>query len=375
MRILFVSLIPAYWGGSEVLWSEAAKALARRGHVVSAFFALHRDHPGIAAVREAGVKIHSATPPPLRWWRRLTYRPRPRVVQFTRLVDRLQPDLVIFSQASAREGLEEMLECRTRGLRFAVINQLVETLDYDTPTWRGVRAAYSAAERIWFVSPENRELAGNYFGLVLSHATTIPNAFACDFDCPTAWPARDDPTRLAMVARLEPEQKGHDLVIDALADARWQARNVEVSIFGEGPARQALVARCLEKGVNCVTFSGHQDTTWIWSSHHALLLPSRFEGQSLAMLEAMLHGRPVIANPVGGTRGLVCEGETGYLATRSDLPSWQAVMDRAFRHRPQWPQLGKRAAEVVREHVWRQPGEHMAGLIEELAQLESRAKQ
>jgi glycosyltransferase involved in cell wall biosynthesis len=375
MRLLFVSLIPAYWGGSEVMWSEAAKALARRGHTVSAFFALHREHPALTEVRAAGVRIHSATPPPLRWWRRLAYRARPRTTQFVRLVERLQPEMVIFSQAAVRDGVPEMVECRTRGVRFAVINQLVEPLDYDNETWRGVRAAYSGAEKLWFVSTENREVVANYFGLVLTHADTIPNAYACDFAVPTTWPTRETPTRLAMIGRLYPEQKGHDLLIDALADPRWLERSIEVSVLGDGPAKEALVARCLERGVSTVTFMGHvEQPFWLWASHHALVLPSRYEGQSLAMLEAMLHGRPVITTPVGGTRGLIRDGETGFLASRAEPAAWLDVMERAWQQRGSWRQIGERAAQAVREHVWANPGEKMAGLIEELAQTRPQSR-
>ena len=368
MRLLFVSLIPAYWGGSEVLWSEAAKALARRGHTVAAFFALHREHPALAEVKAAGVRIHAATPPPLRWWRRLTHRRRSQMTQFVRLLDRLQPDLVIFSQAAVRDGVPEMVECRTRGVRFALINQLVEPLDYDNETWRGVRAAYSGAEKLWFVSAENRDVVANYFGLVLTHADVIPNAYGCDFSATTTWPARETPTRLAMIGRLYPEQKGHDLLIDALADPRWIERSIEVSVLGDGPAKEALVARCLERGVNTITFMEHvEQPSWLWTSHHALLLPSRYEGQSLAMLEAMLHGRPVITTPVGGTRGLVRDGETGFVAARAEPGAWLDAMERAWQHRSSWPQMGAKAAQVVREHVWSNPGDRMATLIEELA--------
>jgi glycosyltransferase involved in cell wall biosynthesis len=373
LRILFVSLIPAYWGGSEVLWSEAAKALASRRHEVAAFFALYREHLSLDQLRSAGVRLHYGTPPPLRWWKRWTYRTRPRNVQFQRLLEKLRPDLVVFSQAAVRDGLAEMQQCRAVGQRYAVINQLVEPLHYGDETWRAIREGYAAAERLWFVSGENREAVADYLGSALENAQVIPNAFACEFACATSWPTDEEPTRLALVARLEPEQKGHDLMIDALADPRWRSRRVEVTFFGEGPAREALLARCQWRGLTHVSFAGAaRNAAEIWPTQHAAVLPSRYEGQSLGMLETMLHGRPVIATPAGGTRGLVREGETGFLASGTDLAAWQAALERAWHRRADWRTLGENAARVVREHVWRNPGQEMAARVEQLVATQNR---
>lgn len=368
MRILFISLIPAYWGGSEVLWSEAAKALVGRGREVAAFFAIYREHARLDALRSAGVRLHYGTRPPLRWWKRLTYRPQPRERRLRRLLAQLRPDLVVLSQAAVCQGVVEMHLLRSLGMRYAVINQLVEPLYYADDTWRLVHEAYAGAERIWFVSAENREAVADFLSANLERAEVIPNAFACPYHSVTDWPTNDEPTRLALVARLEPEQKGHDLVIDALADPRWRHRRVEVTFFGDGPAREMLAARCRWRGVERATFAGSsRNAVDIWPTQHAALLPSRYEGQSLAMIEAMLHGRPVIATPVGGTRGLVRDGETGFLAERADLVAWRTVLERAWQRRDEWRTLGVNAARVAHAHVWENPGQEMAARIERLA--------
>ena len=52
----------------------------------------------------------------------------------------------------------------------------------------------------------------------------------------------------------------------------------------------------------------------IWAEHHALVLPSRFEGMPLVVVEAMLCGRPCIVTDVGGNAELIRDGINGFLA-------------------------------------------------------------
>ena len=67
-------------------------------------------------------------------------------------------------------------------------------------------------------------------------------------------------------------------------------------------------------------------------------LPSRIEGLSQALLEAMSLGVPVIASAAGGNAELVYPGETGLLVPPLDPAAWTRALDRmlgddAFRTR------------------------------------------
>src|SRR6185369_15934579 len=124
---------------------------------------------------------------------------------------------------------------------------------------------------------------------------SIPNAYDCAYHAELPWPNVPSPVSLAMVGPLDAGAKGHNLLIGALDTPVWRERDVCVTLFGRGPSEAALRAECQRRDLRQITFAGHVASTMsIWRSHHALLLPSRYEGQSLAMLEAMLHGRPVI---------------------------------------------------------------------------------
>ncbi len=51
----------------------------------------------------------------------------------------------------------------------------------------------------------------------------------------------------------------------------------------------------------------------IWAANHLLVMPSRFEELPLAMVEAMLCARPVVATDVAGHKEIIEEGVTGFL--------------------------------------------------------------
>jgi glycosyltransferase involved in cell wall biosynthesis len=110
------------------------------------------------------------------------------------------------------------------------------------------------------------------------------------------------PVPVALYAgRLAPE-KGVDLLLDAWAEARRQGCLGIVCIVGEGPDRAALERRARDRGIlGAVRFAGAtQDVTPWLGAADAFVLPSRQEGLSVALLEAMACGLAVVATDVGG---------------------------------------------------------------------------
>jgi glycosyltransferase involved in cell wall biosynthesis len=107
-----------------------------------------------------------------------------------------------------------------------------------------------------------------------------------------------------------------------------------------------------------VEFAGHQNNIEeIWSKHHALVLPSRFEGMPLVVVEAMLCGRPCIATDVGGNRELIRDGINGFLAKAPTVELLDEAMNRAWDSRRQLMDMGNTAAIDVRQWVSKDPSE------------------
>jgi glycosyltransferase involved in cell wall biosynthesis len=103
--------------------------------------------------------------------------------------------------------------------------------------------------------------------------------------------------------RLAPE-KGVDVLVDAWAEARRGGLVGTLCVVGDGPERGALERRARDHGVlGAVRFAGAAGDVAPWlAAADAFALPSRTEGLSVALLEAMSSGLAVVATDVGGTR-------------------------------------------------------------------------
>jgi glycosyltransferase involved in cell wall biosynthesis len=147
---------------------------------------------------------------------------------------------------------------------------------------------------------------------------------------PTAAPGPPVPRRLLFVGRLT-AGKGVRLLLEALARLRapgWQA-----VLVGEGPLAADLARRIeamglaprvrLAGGVEAEALADH------YREASVVVMPSVApESFGLAGLEAMAHGRPVVAFPSGGVTEWLEDGVTGLLAARGDAGALAAALDR-----------------------------------------------
>jgi len=93
----------------------------------------------------------------------------------------------------------------------------------------------------------------------------------------------------------------------------------------------------------------------IWASHHALVLPSRYEGLPLAVVEAMLCGRFCIVTDVGGNTELVKDNVNGFVAMAPKAECLDEAMERAWQRRESWCEIGQAASVSVRKVIHRDP--------------------
>ena len=112
--------------------------------------------------------------------------------------------------------------------------------------------------------------------------------------------------------------KGYDVLIRAAARMRQRGEDVRFVIVGDttkGGLHQELLALCKELGVNeVVTFAGFQsDVSRILASLDLFVLSSLSEGFSIAAVEAMAAGVPVVATRSGGPEEIIEHGVDGLL--------------------------------------------------------------
>jgi glycosyltransferase involved in cell wall biosynthesis len=100
------------------------------------------------------------------------------------------------------------------------------------------------------------------------------------------------------VGRLT-RQKGQDILLDAWPEILRRVPDARLALVGDGPMREALVQR----GMPSVIFAGNRGDVDEWlAAADVVTVPSRWEGMSLAMLEAMARARGVVASNAAGAR-------------------------------------------------------------------------
>jgi glycosyltransferase involved in cell wall biosynthesis len=136
-----------------------------------------------------------------------------------------------------------------------------------------------------------------------------------------------DETVLGIIARLV-EQKGHRYLIEALAKAVQQHRNLRLLIVGSGAHEDDLKTRVRQCGLEkAVLFTGYRsDTVEILSAIDIFVHPSLWEGFGLSVLEAMAMGKPVIATRVSALPELIEDTVSGFLVTPRDADALAEVI-------------------------------------------------
>ena len=112
---------------------------------------------------------------------------------------------------------------------------------------------------------------------------------------------------VGIVARIDFLQKGHDIALDAIQRHGGLPENVRLLIVGDGPDTQRAKSFVKEHRLeNCVTFLPYvANISSIYSAIDALLIPSRYEGVPIVMLQAMFFGLPVVAADVDGMKSIL----------------------------------------------------------------------
>jgi glycosyltransferase involved in cell wall biosynthesis len=375
-RILFVSSVDsAPWGGSEELWSRAALDLAADGFAVSAsYIAWSPPDPRILNLTKRGVEVwFRPNPYPLRKraWRALAAPQKTTVtLEVERLIAARSPEFVVISDGAPFPPIDLLEMCATKRLPFVTIEHTNHYFWWPSDdVAERHRAALAAALRCYFVSNANRRIAEKQIGYELPNAEVVRNPFNVDFSASPPWPplGRDGELRFACVGRLAAIAKGQDILFEVLAEPPWATRNWRLHLYGEGENRGSLERYAQRLGLtDRVVFEGQvADVKKIWSLNHVLVMPSRIEGLPLAVIEAMLCGRPVVATDVAAAE-VIEDGLTGFLAEVPTVGCVGNALERFWARREDAREIGATAARRIRHIVPPDPARVFADKIKEL---------
>lgn len=156
---------------------------------------------------------------------------------------------------------------------------------------------------------------------------------------------------IGSVGRLA-KVKGQDRLIAAVAS--YQSDNnpfPKLLLVGDGPERGAFERQARESGVAArVVFAGYQaDPAPYLARMDLFVLPSRSEGLSIALLEAMAAGVPVAVTDVGANREILQDGRCGVMLP-DDEREWGRIFMDILRDQAATAARARAAQDRVRRH-------------------------
>lgn len=179
------------------------------------------------------------------------------------------------------------------------------------------------------VSPSLRDYAAK--NLAPHTKVTFVRNPARELATPGWQPAPDDRYRFISVARLS-RQKGQDVLLRALAQARSSLPPVVLTLVGEGPGQAELRRLSTELELDdIVVFAGYAaDPAKHLSTADCFVLASRWEGFGVAIVEALQSGLPVLATDCDfGPADIVVDPSMGELVAADDVGALAEGLKRA----------------------------------------------
>ena len=229
--------------------------------------------------------------------------------------------LVAFS-----EGFPTKIIAKVSGKKVAWVH--IDLLSFPWTQNKGIfrsseeeRCAYQQFDRVVCVSKAVDNVMTTYYGL--SNTQTIYNPIDADdifrkADLPDDM-IRDNCFSIISVGRLT-RQKGYDLLIPIIGRIKHSGFDATLTIIGEGDERRSLEQMISEQDLSDSVFlTGYNKNPYpIMRQADLFVCPSRAEGFSLVIAEALLLGLPVVSMACAGPEELLGNGKFGYLCRSYD---------------------------------------------------------
>lgn len=145
------------------------------------------------------------------------------------------------------------------------------------------------------------------------------------------------------------KEKGIGELIEAAA--RLKEKYQDIHLYLGGIWEDESLKAEAEKHADYITWlgwvSGKEKEKYLRQCD-IFVLPSYFEGQPVALLEAMAFGCGIVASKTGGIPHMIIEGETGIFTVPKDAASLQQGLEKVLSDTELCKRMGKQAREKVK---------------------------
>lgn len=338
MKILQV--IPYFcFGGAETMCENLTYALKAKGHEVTVVSLYQERTPISERMEQAGVK--------LLYLDKKLGLDLSMVPKLTKIMRAERPDVVhthldVIKYAAAAARLAGVKKCvhtvhnvadkEAEGRVQKIINHTYFKLGWSVPV---------------ALSPEVQRTIADFYGMEAAKVPVIYNGVDLSRCIPKETYAADNMT-LVHVGRFN-AQKNHEGLLRAFQKIHAQYPNCRLNLLGDGELRETIEKLADELGIaENVHFLGSQSNVYPFLNEADIfLLPSRYEGMPMTIIEAMGTGLPIVATAVGGVPDMLTDHQSGLLVECEPEAVSRAVLelmdDEALREK-----LGKNAKKDSR---------------------------
>lgn len=339
--VIGADTFPPDINGAARFAERLAGGLARRGHHVHIIAPAYNDKHGTFTELHDGARmiVHR-----IKSHRVLQHATLRYIWPFTlkkktdALLAQIRPDAVHI-QSHLIVGRYLMRSAKEQGIRVLATNHIMpeNLIKYSViipkflENW-AMKIAWKDAGRILkkadFITTPTRRAAE-----LLEAAAGVSDvlAISCGIDSSkfaNAVPTSNKVPRVLFLGRLDYEKHIHNL-LEAVAKLPKDL-NTQVEIVGNGGERKNLEKLAQDLGIaKQVTFFGHiseEELPKAYERATVFAMPSIAELQSIATMEAMASGRPVIAADAMALPHLVHDGDNGYLFPPDDVDAFAAKL-------------------------------------------------
>jgi glycosyltransferase involved in cell wall biosynthesis len=332
---------PPEINGAANFSERLAAGLTRHGHDVHVIAQAHDNRQGAFREHHSGATFTVHRLLSMRWlkhdWIRFVYPWRINA-NARRIIDEIKPD-VVHIQSHLLAGRGASTEALKSGIRIVATNHFMpeNLIEFSglprfvwplavSLTWKDARRILMRASEVTTPTRKAADYLEKQTGLRGVHAISCgirASDYTPDFEPRTE-------NRIAFCGRVAPE-KQLDRLLEAVAMLPADL-DVKVDIVGDGDQRKPLEALAVRLGIaDRVIFHGRvtdQKLRRVLTEATLFAMPSIAELQSIATMEAMSSGLPIVAADAMALPHLVRDGENGYLFPPGD--AW-ALADRIER--------------------------------------------
>lgn len=141
------------------------------------------------------------------------------------------------------------------------------------------------------------------------------------------------------------EKKNHPMLVEAFRQVQERHPGARLVVIGSGPLEQQLRENVQRARLTDLTVlaGSRDDASELVIGFDAFALSSRFEGLSIALVEALAVGVPTVATRVGGVPEVLDGSSAGIMVSSGDATAFAGALDRLFSD----PELRSRMAQAA----------------------------